>query len=130
MTAQIQTEQIVHKGEARIALFFPYEAQLVAQVRLIRWALEPKLQVLASARSPETIFPHRTAPVSFWTKRTSLLYWSLVRMCGSKTVRASHPETTLRYPHVSQRTIQNIRSPWDTLFTEKYDPKREKGGYN
>jgi len=38
-------------------------------------------------------------------------------------------KTTLRYTHVSQRTIQRIRSPLDALFTEKYDKKREKGGY-
>jgi len=35
----------------------------------------------------------------------------------------------LRYTHVSQRTIQHIRSPLDTLFAEKYDKKRKKGGY-
>ncbi|HRR09249.1 MAG TPA: tyrosine-type recombinase/integrase [Rhodothermales bacterium] len=38
-------------------------------------------------------------------------------------------KTTLRYTHVSQRTIQRIRSPLDALFTEKYDKKREKGRY-
>jgi site-specific recombinase XerD len=29
-------------------------------------------------------------------------------------------KTTLRYTHVSQQTIQKIRSPFDTLFEEKY----------
>ena len=152
MTAQIQTEQIVHKGEARIALFFPYEAQLVAQVRPlsgVRWSRSRKCWHLPATEEAMGILTNRFADTIAWSEslkpsfRTELppisfdkadIYPLLKSGTDLRLIQEllGHRDikTTLRYIHVSQRTIQNIRSPLDTLFTEKYDQKREKGRYN